>query len=44
MDQPFALHSSAEAHFYQKVDCALLQHAGSYPLLAVLATSRLDDH
>ena len=42
MNQPFALHSVAEAHFCQKVHGALLQHAGPYPLLAMLPTSSLD--
>src|SRR5579862_1432393 len=42
MNQPFALHSFTEAHFYQKVDGTLLQHSGPYPLLAVLPTSSLD--
>jgi hypothetical protein len=43
MDQPFPLHSLANAHFYQKVNSALLQDAGSHPLLAALPTTGFDD-
>jgi hypothetical protein len=43
MDQPFPLHSLTNAHFYQKVNGALLQDAGSHPLLAVLPTTSFDD-
>jgi hypothetical protein len=42
MDQAFPLHSLADAHFYQKVDGALLEDSGSHPLLTVLASSSLD--
>src|SRR6202041_925949 len=42
MDQAFPLHSLTYAHFYQKVDGALLQDSRSHPLLTVLATSSLD--
>jgi hypothetical protein len=43
MDQPFPFHSLTNTHFYQKVDGALLQDAGSHPLLAVLPTTSFDD-
>ncbi len=43
MNQAFAFHSLANTRFHQKVNSALLQNAGSYPLLAMLPTASLDD-
>jgi hypothetical protein len=42
MDQAFPLHALAHAHFYQKVDGALLEDSGSHPLFTVVASSSLD--
>ncbi len=44
MHQPLAAHALAEPGFVERVDGALLQHAGADPVLAILARARLDQH
>ena len=43
MHQAFAPHAIANTRLIEQVDAALLEHAGTHPLLDVFATARLED-
>ena len=43
MDEPFALHSLANAHFDKQISRVLFEEAGANALLTILAAARLED-